>query len=62
MISPAPINNPKTKIKTELKKLIPSKKLIDANEILNILYFLSDNNLNSFTGQNIIVDGGRTII
>ena len=62
MISPAPINNPKNKIKTELKKLIPSKKLIDANEILNILYFLSENNVSSFTGQNIIVDGGRTII
>ena len=62
MISPAPINNPKNKIKTELKKLIPSKKLSDANEILNILYFLSENNVSSFTGQNIIVDGGRTII
>ena len=62
MVSPAPINNPKNLIKSEIKKIIPSKKLIDVKEILKILFFLSENNVSNFTGQNVIVDGGRTII
>lgn len=62
MISPSPINNPKNQIKSEIKKIIPSKKLVDVEEILKILFFLSENNITNFTGQNVIIDGGRTII
>ena len=46
----------------ELKKVIPMERLSDANEILGSLYFLADPASSYITGQNILIDGGRTII
>jgi NAD(P)-dependent dehydrogenase (short-subunit alcohol dehydrogenase family) len=63
MISPGPIKNnqSKTLIK-ELKNAIPMARLGSANEILGALHFLASGDSSYVTGQNILVDGGRTII
>ena len=63
MISPGPVyNNQSQKFLKELKKVIPMERLSDANEILGSLYFLADPASSYITGQNILIDGGRTII
>ena len=63
MISPGPVyNNHSQKFLKELKKVIPMERLSDANEILGSLYFLADPASSYITGQNILIDGGRTII
>ena len=63
MISPGPIKkNQDKKLLKELKKVIPMERLGDVNEILGLLFFLSSDESSYITGQNILVDGGRTII
>ena len=63
MVSPGPIkNNQSKKLLSELNKIIPMERLGDPKEILGILYFLSSNESSYITGQNILIDGGRTII
>lgn len=62
-ISPGPIfnNNPKNLVK-ELKKIIPMNRMGKKEDLKSAIEFLiSDENL-YITGQNIIIDGGRTII
>ncbi len=62
-ISPGPIfnNNPKNLVK-ELKKIIPMKRMGKKEDLKAAIEFLiNDENL-YITGQNIIIDGGRTII
>ena len=63
MVSPGPIkNNQNKKLLEELESVIPMKRLGDSNELLGILYFLASQHSSYITGQNILVDGGRTII
>ena len=63
MISPGPIHNQQSKkLLNELKSIIPMKRLGDPKEILGILIFLSSQDSSYITGQNILIDGGRTII
>lgn len=63
MVSPGPIeNNQKKNFLKELKKYIPMKKLAKMSDITNMILYLSSNKNNFITGQNIIIDGGRTII
>ena len=63
MISPGPILNKQSKnLLKELKKVIPMKRLGSSNEILGLLLFLSSPESSYITGQNILIDGGRTII
>jgi len=63
MISPGPIKNKQSKkLLNELKKVIPMERLSDPDEILDSIYFLSNQSSSYITGQNIIIDGGRTII
>ena len=63
MVSPGPIkNNQNKKLLKELENVIPMKRLGDPNELLGILYFLTSQDSSYITGQNILVDGGRTII
>lgn len=63
MISPGPIfnNNPKNLVK-ELKRVIPMKRLGKKEYLLPSLKFLMDDKNLYITGQNIVIDGGRTII
>ena len=63
MVSPGPIkNNQSKKLLNELNKIIPMERLGKPHEILGLLFFLSSNESSYITGQNILVDGGRTII
>ena len=62
MVSPAPIENPKNILSKEIKKLIPSNKLTKISDVLETLYFLSSSETQNLTGQNILIDGGRSII
>ena len=63
MISPGPIKNNQTNaLVKELENIIPMARLGKVHEILGALYFLSNRNSSYITGQNILIDGGRTII
>jgi len=63
MISPGPIKNNQSKnLLNELINIIPMERLGDPKEILGLLYFLSNSDSSYITGQNILIDGGRTII
>lgn len=63
MISPGPILNKQSKkLLNELKKVIPMERLGNPDEILKSIYFLANPDSSYITGQNILVDGGRTII
>jgi NAD(P)-dependent dehydrogenase (short-subunit alcohol dehydrogenase family) len=62
-ISPGPIfnNNPKNLVK-ELKKIIPMKRMGNKEDLMSVIEFLIDDSSSYITGQNIIIDGGRTTI
>ena len=63
MVSPGSIqNNQSTELVKELKNIIPMRRLGSYSEILGILFFLANNDSSYITGQNILVDGGRTVI
>tara|TARA_A100001011_G_scaffold390816_1_gene475010 strand:+ start:2257 stop:3015 length:759 start_codon:yes stop_codon:yes gene_type:complete len=63
MLSPGPIyNNHKVKFVRELKKIIPMKRMGLKQDLLSSIEYLLDDQNNYITGQNILVDGGRTII
>tara|TARA_B000000475_G_C16001663_1_gene449168 strand:+ start:1599 stop:2366 length:768 start_codon:yes stop_codon:yes gene_type:complete len=63
MVSPGPIKNNQSKLLIEeLNDLIPMNRLGNPNEILGLLFFLSSLDSSYITGQNILIDGGRTII
>lgn len=63
MISPAPIENKqKPKLKKNLKMIIPMKKLAKRDDVFYLLKFLLSKKSSFITGQNILVDGGRSII
>jgi NAD(P)-dependent dehydrogenase (short-subunit alcohol dehydrogenase family) len=46
----------------ELKKIIPMKRMGNKEDLISALKFLIDDENPYITGQNIIIDGGRTII
>jgi NAD(P)-dependent dehydrogenase (short-subunit alcohol dehydrogenase family) len=63
MVSPGSIKNNQSKnLLKELNNIIPMGRLGSYSEILGILFFLANNDSSYITGQNILVDGGRTII
>ena len=63
MVSPGPIhNNQSKKLLNELNNIIPMERLGSPKEILGLLLFLSSPDSSYITGQNILIDGGRTII
>ena len=64
MISPGPINkNQSLNLKKNIRNKIPFKRLAKIDDLLGILFFLSDNIKSSYiTGQNIFIDGGKTAI
>jgi len=63
MLSPSPIfNDQNPKFLRKIKEVIPMEILANKEDLnSSILYLLDDKN-NFITGQNIIVDGGRTIV
>lgn len=63
MLSPGPVKNKqKKKLISNLLDLIPAKRLADREDIAEAILFLSEKKSQYINGQNIILDGGRTII
>ena len=63
MLSPGPIfNNQKKLFIMKLLNFIPMKRMATREDLLRSLIFLIDDKNEFITGQNIIIDGGRTII
>jgi NAD(P)-dependent dehydrogenase (short-subunit alcohol dehydrogenase family) len=63
MLSPGPIYNNQEKIFVkELVKFIPKKRMGNHQELLSALDFLINKDNTYMTGQNLIIDGGRTIV
>ncbi len=51
----------KEKVKKHIKTNVPLNKFINPDEIVNICKYLIDENNNSITGSNFIIDGGETL-
>jgi NAD(P)-dependent dehydrogenase (short-subunit alcohol dehydrogenase family) len=63
MISPGPIKNKQNiKLINKIKNITPMGRLSRREDIFGILEFLLSKDAKFITGQNIFVDGGRTII
>jgi NAD(P)-dependent dehydrogenase (short-subunit alcohol dehydrogenase family) len=63
MISPGPVlNDQSTSLVEEIKKQTPMKRLCKQEDLIISVLFLLDENNKFMTGQNILVDGGKTII
>ena len=63
MISPGPIKNNQSKdLLEELNNIIPMNRLGNYKDLLGALFFLANEESSYLTGQNIVIDGGRTII
>ena len=61
-LSPGAIeNNQDITFKNKLKKLIPMKRMGRAEEIKEIVQFLCSDASSYMTGQNVVLDGGRSI-
>ena len=55
-------NNQNKKFVKKLIKLIPMGRMASTEDIDHIMNFLISRNQKFITGQNIVIDGGRTII
>ena len=63
MLSPGPVfRNHKKNFVSELETQIPMGRMANKSNLNSSLLFLADKKNTYLTGQNIIVDGGRTII
>jgi len=63
MLSPGPIfNHQKLSFIQKLLNFIPMKRMASREDLFKGLIFLMDDKNPYITGQNIIIDGGRTII
>ena len=61
-LSPGPVLNDQSKmLQKNLKREIPLRRLAKKNEYIGAIQFLSSKNSDYMTGQNIIIDGGRSI-
>jgi NAD(P)-dependent dehydrogenase (short-subunit alcohol dehydrogenase family) len=63
MLSPGPIfNNHDRKFVNRLINLIPKKRMGKPEDLKSAIDFLIDKKNSYMTGQNLIIDGGRTVI
>lgn len=63
LLSPGPIFRNHNKIfLNRLKKIIPLNRMANIDDILSALDFLIENKNKYYSGQNLVVDGGRTIV
>ena len=62
-ISPGSVKHKQpSSLKKNLVKLIPMSRLLEKKELINVVKFLCSDKSSYITGQNIVVDGGRTVI
>ena len=48
-------------LQNKLKKLIPMNRLAKKNEYMGAIKFLCSSDSNYMTGQNLVIDGGRSV-
>ena len=63
MVSPGPVKNKqKKKLLEAIKEMTPMRRLGKPEDLLGLILFLASDQSSYITGQNILVDGGKTII
>ena len=63
MVSPGPVKNKQKKaLLNQIRNLTPMDRLGSPPDLCGLLFFLASDASNYITGQNILVDGGKTII
>ena len=61
-LSPGSVLNDQPKeFQAKLKKLIPMNRLAKKNEYVGAIKFLCSNDSDYMTGQNLVIDGGRSV-
>ena len=62
-LSPGPVNHKQPKfLKKNILEITPQKKILNKNDLSDIVAFLCSEKSTYITGQNFLVDGGRTIV
>ncbi len=63
MVSPGPVKNKQSsKLLSEIENVTPMMRLGSPRDMFGILLLLASDEARYITGQNILVDGGKTII
>lgn len=63
MVSPGPVKNKQEKkLLKQIENMTPFGRLGNPKDLFGLLFFLASENSSYITGQNIIVDGGKTSI
>ena len=63
MVSPGPVKNQqKKKLQQAIREMTPMGRLGRPEDLLGVISFLASEQSSYITGQNILVDGGKTII
>ena len=63
MVSPGPVKNKqKKKLLKQIENMTPHGRLGNPDDLYGLLFFLASDNSLYITGQNILADGGKTII
>jgi len=55
------LNNQPKEFLSRIKKLIPMNRLAKKNEYIGAIKFLCTEDSNYMTGQNLVIDGGRSV-
>ena len=63
MVSPGPVKNTQSKkLLNEIEEMTPMARLGNPDNLFGLLFLLASDKSSYITGQNILVDGGKTII
>ena len=63
MVSPGPVRNQQSnKLLAKIENMTPMGRLGNPSDLFGILHFLASDSSSYVTGQNILIDGGKTII
>ena len=63
MVSPGPVlNDQSISLISNIKKNTPMKRLANPKDLIGVIKFLLSKDSRFITGQNILVDGGKTLI
>ena len=63
MVSPGPVKNKqKKKLLKEIENLTPMGRLENPDDLCGLIFFLATDASSYITGQNVLADGGKTII
>ncbi len=62
-LSPGPVNHKQPSyLKKNIRRITPMEKILDKSDLNDLIVFLCSEKSSYITGQNFLVDGGRTIV